>query len=166
MASGRVHTNEYFPEILLPVFLFPQGAAADPCLCKRPSLLAGSSDPVSYGIIAFIFTWDLVPTGPCVLPPRLDSFFSPGFHVMKPWWLSSQILWELLLLLLHTKTGKTDMGLRTFTHMGTPPWYNRCQPLGCTPCWYRMRSFHDFALSYHLIVDYYVSLVGRYLFCW
>lgn len=130
-------------------------------------LLAGRSDPVSYGIIAFIFTRIWYPQDLVCSLQGWTLYFpqSCGFHMMKPCWLSSQILWELLLLLLDPKTWKTDMGLRTFTRMGTPPWYNFSQPLSCTPGLYRMRSFHDCAPSYHLIVDSYVSLVERYLFC-
>ena len=41
--SGRAHTNEYFPEILLPVSLSLRWATASLCLCRRhpPPTLAG-----------------------------------------------------------------------------------------------------------------------------
>ena len=35
--SRRAHTKEYFPDLLLPVFLSPQWATATPLFCRRPS---------------------------------------------------------------------------------------------------------------------------------
>ena len=35
--SGRAHTKEYFPELLLPVSLSSQWDTATPRLCRRPS---------------------------------------------------------------------------------------------------------------------------------
>ena len=50
--SGRTHVKEYFPELLLPVSLSSWWATATPCLCRRPPMLAGRSDSVSYGVTA------------------------------------------------------------------------------------------------------------------
>ena len=50
--SGRAHAKEYFPELLLPVFLSSRWATTTPCLCRRPSTPAGRSGSVSYGVTA------------------------------------------------------------------------------------------------------------------
>ena len=42
--SGRAHAKEYFPELLLPVSLFPRWATATPCLCRRPSNIIRSGE--------------------------------------------------------------------------------------------------------------------------
>ena len=50
--SGRTHTKEYFPELLLPVSLSPQWATGTPCLCRRPSNTSSRSGSVSPGVTA------------------------------------------------------------------------------------------------------------------
>ena len=50
--SGRAHAKEYFPELLLPVFLSPRWATATPASAEDPPTLAGRSSSVSRGVTA------------------------------------------------------------------------------------------------------------------
>ena len=50
--SGRAHTKEYFPELLLPVSLSPWWATATPASAGDPPPLAGRSGSVSPGVTA------------------------------------------------------------------------------------------------------------------
>ena len=84
VASRRVHTNEYPQKYCCQCFCSPSELELTPVAARDLPLLACRSDTVSYGAIAFIFTWDLVPAGPCVLPPRLDSVFPSPVSFM--WW--------------------------------------------------------------------------------
>ena len=69
--SGRAHTKEYFPELLLPVSLTLWWATATPCLCKRPS--NSSMFSLLWGQCSF--PWVLMRTLLCVCPPRVESLF-------------------------------------------------------------------------------------------
>ena len=74
--SGRVHTKEYFPELLLPVCLSPPWATATPRLCRRSSntsRLVWFSFPWGH----CSFPWVLMCTLLCVCPPRVESLFPP-----------------------------------------------------------------------------------------
>ena len=81
--SGRVHTKEYFPDLLPPVSLSSRWATGIPCLCRRPS--NSSIDwkrPVSW---SFSLLWghcsfplcSVHYTLLCVCPPRVESLFPP-----------------------------------------------------------------------------------------
>ena len=72
--SGRAHTKEYFPELLLPESLCPWWATAAPASSGDPPTLAGRSGSVSCGVTA---------PSPCILvhmplhvcPPIVASLF-------------------------------------------------------------------------------------------
>ena len=74
--SGRAHTKEYFPELLLPVFLSSRWATANPRLCRRPS---NTSRWVWFSLPwgHCSFPWVLMHTLLCVCPPRVESLFPP-----------------------------------------------------------------------------------------
>ena len=77
MAHSRgAHAKEYFPELLLPVFLSPRWATATPRLCRRPSNTSRYvwfSLPWGY----CSFPWVPMHTVLCVCPPRVESLFPP-----------------------------------------------------------------------------------------
>ena len=74
--SGRTHTKEYFPELLLPVSLSPRWATATSLLCRRPS---NTSRYVWFSLPwgHCSFPWVLMCTLLCVCPPRVESLFPP-----------------------------------------------------------------------------------------
>ena len=74
--SGRAHTKEYFPELLLPVSLFSWWDTATPRLCRRPS---NSSMYVWLSLLQChcSFLWVPVRTLLCMCPPRVESLFPP-----------------------------------------------------------------------------------------
>ena len=87
-ASGKAHTNEYFPELMLLMSLSPQWATDTAFLCSRTSI-TNKSGTVSYGVTAFftwvLWAWDFV----CTLQEWSLSFSqSCGSPRIKPHWLS------------------------------------------------------------------------------
>ena len=74
--SGRAHTKEYFPELLLPVSLSSRWDRATPCLCRRPS---NTSRWVWFSLLwgHCSFPWVPMCTLLCVCPPRVESLFPP-----------------------------------------------------------------------------------------
>ena len=74
--SGRAHSKDYFPELLLPVSLSPRWATATPHLCRRPPNTSR-------------WVWFSLPWGHCsfpcvpmctllfVCPPKVESLFPP-----------------------------------------------------------------------------------------
>ena len=60
MASRRAHTNEYLPELLLPMSVSQQWDKASPASAGVPLILTGRSGTVSYEVTAFF------PLGPHV----------------------------------------------------------------------------------------------------
>ena len=74
--SGRAHAKEYFPELLLPVFLSSQWATDTPHLCRRPS---NTSRLVWFSLLwgHCSIPWVLICTLLCVCPPRVESLFPP-----------------------------------------------------------------------------------------
>ena len=67
---------------------------------------------------------------------------SCGSHAIKSCWLQSQILWKFLFL-LDSKTEKTDVGLRSFTRVGTLLLYY-CSPVCGSLTWWEW----DLSLSW------------------
>ena len=74
--SGRADSNEYFPELMLPVSSSLKWASATPNSAEDLSVLPRRSCLVSYGFTDFP-PWLLVCTGLCVCPPRVEPLFSP-----------------------------------------------------------------------------------------
>ena len=74
--SGRAHTKEYFPELLLPVSLCSWWDTATPRLCRRPS---NTSRYVWFSLLwgYCSFPWVPMCTFLCVCPPSVESLFSP-----------------------------------------------------------------------------------------
>ena len=70
--SGRVHTKEFFPELLLPVSLSLGEPQPPPASAGDPPTPAGRSGSVSCGVTA---PSPRVPmhTLPCVCPSRVDT---------------------------------------------------------------------------------------------
>ena len=73
--SGRAHTKDYFPELLLPVSFSPGWARATPASVGDPLALADRSGSVSPGVTA------PSPVSRCadyfVCPPGVESLFLP-----------------------------------------------------------------------------------------
>ena len=166
--SGRAHTKEYFPELLLPVSLSPRWATATPASAGDPPTLAGRSGSVCCGVTA-PSSWVLMCTLLCVCPPRVESLFPPvllkscnqillAFHV----WFSGNSSSHCQI----PQIGKPDVVLRTFTPVGGLLWYN-CSPV----CEWPTQRLWDLILlwlrpSYRLIAASPLSLDVGYLFCW
>ena len=74
--SGRTHTKEYFPVLLLPVSLSSQWATATPRLCRRPS---NTSRRAWFSLLwgHCSFPWVPMCTLICVCPLRVESLFPP-----------------------------------------------------------------------------------------
>ena len=74
--SGRAHTKEYFPELVLPVSLSPGEPQLPPASAGDPPTLAGRSGSVSYESL-------LLPLGPDVrtalcVPSKSGTSVSPS----------------------------------------------------------------------------------------
>ena len=74
--SGRAHTKEYFPELLLPVSLSSWWDTATPRLYRRPS---NTSTYIWFRPLwgHCSFPWVPMCTLLCVCPPKVDSLFPP-----------------------------------------------------------------------------------------
>ena len=159
----RAHTNEFSPELLLPVSLSPEWATATPASTGDPLILAGRSDPVTYMVTTYFL---LCPgTHKNICAPSKSGFCFPQSCGI-PWSNSSvpqnQIFWGILPVPDH-HTGKSDVGLRNFTPVRELLYYN-CLAV----CGLPTQQEWDLILlwlhpSYHLLVTSLSSDVG-YLF--
>ena len=101
-----------------------QGATADPCLHRRPTL-AGRFDSFSCGVtIPFLWSWCMQDHAGA-LPERSLCFPSPVKVLWSnPAGFQGQIPWGFQVSLPDPQDGKSDLGLRTLTTVEEPLWYN------------------------------------------
>ena len=106
--------------------LYPQGATATPCLCRRPSKTSRYVWPRLLWGHCFLPLDPGVPETFCV-PSRSGVSVSPNpveALLSNPPGFQSQILLRLLLPLPGHQIGEPNMGLRIFTPMGEFLWCN------------------------------------------
>ena len=166
--SGRALTKEYFLEFLLPVSLSLRWATATLHLCRIPT---NTSRWIWFSLLWGHYSFPLGPdahTTLCVSSRSGVSVSPSPVEVLQsnPASLQSLILWKFLLPLPDPQVGKPDVGLRTFSPVSGPLWYN-CSPVCESPT----QQLWDLILlwlrpSNHLIAASPLSLVVGYLFWW
>lgn len=95
--------------------LCPQGEQLSPPASPRGALRpAERSDHAPVKLL--LLPWLLVHMRVCVFPLKVKSLFLLvlwGFCSQDPTGLQSQMLWEIVFLLLNPQAGEPDLGLRT-----------------------------------------------------
>ena len=110
--SGRADSNEYFPELILPVSSSLDWATATPNSAEDLSILPSRSCLVSYGFTIFPSLGPSVHKTLCVPSKNGASVFSIVVEVLQsdPSGLQSQILWGLFLPFPDLQLGSLTWG--------------------------------------------------------
>ena len=102
-----------FPRASTTSVLAPTMSHSQPHFPGDPPKPEGRSAPDSYGVTAL--PWVPVHVKSCVLPPRVESLFSPVLWsscTQSSAGLQSQMLWGLLLLMPDSQAGEPSVGLK------------------------------------------------------
>ena len=160
--SGRAHTKEYFPELLLPVSLSSQWDTATPHLCRR------GSNPSRWVWFSLLwghcsFPWAPMCTLLSVCPPRVESLFPPVLLKscnkipldFKVWFSGNS----------SSRCQTRRLGSLTWDSEPSLQWVDFCGPVCESPT----QQLWDLILlwlhpSYHLIVASPLSLDVGYIF--
>lgn len=153
--SGRADSNEYFPELILPVSSSLDWATATPNSAEDLSILPSRSCLVSYGFTIFLSLGPSVHKTLCV-PSKTGVCFPQSCN--QALLAFKAILWRLLLLISEPQTGQPDVGFRPLIPIGKP-WQNNDFPVCALPTgWEWGLTVLQMCPFYHFLVASSLSL--------